>query len=203
MGGLLNIFHSIILWFSNRLNRKRLRGARIEVMAFVVTRSPEPSILMALSAYRDRWQPPQEGVNLQESMTDALHRCLETECSLMLPTDSRAKERLMHIRSIKYIGTVELPTERHGERLVADDAPGTIFESVRLKRKAYWMATVILSSRSDIAPVADGKEVVDVRWMSFPDAEKAIRTSNRPEKTELLIEAISKCRDDLIGGQAT
>lgn len=171
-------------------------------MAFLVTRNPEPSILLAQSVYHDMWMPPQEGVNLAESFPEALHRCLEVECGLDLPPDPKQLARHMYVRSYRFVGVVPLPAERQGERPVADDAPGTALEAVKLKCKAYWMATVLLRSQVDIVPRADGKEIVDLRWFSFEEAERQIRATNHPEKAELLLRALKLCRHDLLGGSS-
>lgn len=191
-----------LLWFSSKPNRLRVRGTRIEVMAFLVTRSPQPSILLGQSSYHDMWMPPQEGVNLSESFPQALHRCLEIECGLDLPIDPKSFARAMHVRSYRFIGIVDLPKERRGERPVADDAVGTALESVSLRRKAYWMATVILKDQSDITPSPDGKELIALRWFTFPDAEKIIRETNHLEKAELLTRALHACERDILGGMS-
>ena len=85
LDGLIDPGRRLLFWVSSKPNRLRVRGARIEVMAFLVTRNPEPSILLAQSVYHGMWMPPQEGVNLKESFAEALHRCLEVECGLDLP----------------------------------------------------------------------------------------------------------------------
>src|SRR5438874_2729162 len=107
------------LWLSNKPNRLRLRGARIEVIAMLLCRNPSPSILLGQSPYHNMWMPPQEGVRVKETFEEALIRCLETECGLMLPKDRTDLSRLLHIRTIRFLGTVDLPKERQGERPVA------------------------------------------------------------------------------------
>jgi ADP-ribose pyrophosphatase YjhB (NUDIX family) len=169
-------------------------------MAFIVTREVELSILLAQSPYHGMWMPPQEGVRLSESFPEALRRCLEVECGLDLPGDPKSLARYFHVRSYRFMGVLELPPERHGERLVADDAVGTALESVTLKRKAYWMATVVVGSPSDIAPEPDGKEIVNLRWFPFRDASEVISTTNHEPKAALLVRSLEACRRDLQGG---
>lgn len=200
LDSLLDPARRILYWISSKPNRLRVRGARIEVMAFVVTRNPEPAILLAQSVYQSVWMPPQEGVNLRESFVEALHRCLEVECGIDLPSDPKQLARHMYVRSYRFVGMVPLPPGRQGQRPVADDAPGTALEAVKLRRKAYWMATVLLRSQSDIAPKADGKEIVDLRWFSLEDAAEMIRTTNPPDKADLLLRALNLCGQDLRGG---
>jgi len=200
-----NIFDSsqkIFHWFSSKPNRLRLKGARIEVMAFVICREPQLLILLGKSPYHNMWMPPQEGVNLSENHEQALKRCLTVECKLDLPEDPKSFSRLMHIRSYRYMGAVDLPSDRRGERPVADDAIGTAFESVRLKKKAYWMATILIKSKDDISPQPDGKELIDLKWFSFPDAKKLIRETNHPEKATLLLKSFDFCLSDICGGMS-
>ena len=182
---------------SSRPKRLRLRGARIEIMAFIVCENPELSILLGQSKYHKMWMPPQEGVKLSESFKDALYRCLEIECGLDLPETQKALDRMFHVRSIRYFGTLDLPQGRHGERLVADDALGTALESIVLKRKAYWMATILITTRRDIAPRANGKELLDLKWFTFEEARDMIKAKNRPEKANLLVKCLDACERDL------
>ena len=185
------------VWLSSRPNRLRLRGSRVEVMAFILCEYPELSILLGQSKYHKMWMPPQEGVKLAESFEEALYRCLGVECGLDLPESPKALARALHVRSIRYVGTLDLQEERHGERLVADDALGTALESIVLKRKAYWMATILVAARQDIAPRADGKELLDLKWFTLEEAHDVIQKTNHPEKGELLAKCLTACKRDL------
>jgi ADP-ribose pyrophosphatase YjhB (NUDIX family) len=189
----------IFMWMSSDANRLRMRGARIEVIVFLMSRNPEPRILLGRSPYHGIWMPPQEGVNLKEGFDDALRRCLEVECGLELPVDSREFERTYHVRSIRFAGVVELPAERWGERPVARDAVGTPLERVSLKRKAYWMASVLIGDPDGINPVPDGKELLELRWFNLDDAHKIIQETNHAEKAALLRNCLTACADDLFG----
>jgi ADP-ribose pyrophosphatase YjhB (NUDIX family) len=188
------------LWLSSRANRLRLRGTRVEVMAFIVCECPERSILLGQSKYDKMWMPPQEGVRLAESFEEALYRCLEVECGLDLPETAKGVARALHVRSIRHMGVLDLPQDRHGERLVAHDALGTALESIVLKRKGYWMATVLVVAREDIAPRADGKELLDLKWFTFEEARDVILETNRPEKAEFLAKCLNVCEGDLKAG---
>src|SRR6059036_2640269 len=101
-------------WLSSRANRARIRGARVEVIACVLCRNPEPAILLGQSPYHGMWMPPQEGVNLRETFQQALHRCLKVECGIDMPISDKQNSRKFHLRSIRYIGQVPLPKGRHG-----------------------------------------------------------------------------------------
>jgi ADP-ribose pyrophosphatase YjhB (NUDIX family) len=186
-------------WMSSKANRARARGARVEVIACLICRTPEPSILLAQSPYHNMWMPPQEGVNLKETFQQALRRCLQTECGINMPVNPAHASKKLHFRSIRYVGEIPLPAERRGERPVADGALGTWLESVTLRRKAYWMASIIVAERSDISPKADGREVVDFAWYTLPEARTVINQTNHGDKAELLMQVIDACDRDLRG----
>jgi len=188
-GELFGLVQRTILWLSNRPNRLRMRGARIEVVAVVLTREPVPSVLLGRSRY-NTWILPQEGVNLKETFEKALYRCLRVECGLNVPVGSDEREREFFVRSIQYKGMLDQPKERWGERLVADDCSGTPLESVKMWRKAYWVGIVLVRSQDRASPKPDGNEMIELRWCELEEAERLIRDSNRAEKCALLTEAI-------------
>ena len=64
------------------------------------------------------------------------------------------------------------------------------------------MATVLIGSQADISPVADGRELLELRWFTFPDAKEIIRTSNDKEKADLLISSLEVCLADISGHQS-
>lgn len=203
MDKLIELGSSIAPWFFDRTKRYRMRGARIQVIAFVVCREPEHAVLLGQSPYHGIWMPPQEGVDIKEGLKDALLRCLEVECGLDLPSEERTLKRTFHCRGFRYVGSIDLPRGRRGERPVADDAVGTALEGVVLKRKAYWMATVIIGSRDAITPKADGKELLDLRWFPLSHARQAILETNHPEKASLLDKCLDWCKRDLEGATKT
>ncbi len=197
--GLIQALIHPVRWIANGANRWRLRGARIEVIACVLCRNPTHSILLAKSPFHGIWSPPQEGVNLKETPEQALHRCLRVECGINLPVNPSHKSRALHFRSIKYVGHVPLTKERIGERPIADDVYGTWMESIKLRRKAYWMATILIAEQTDISPKPDGKEVLDFAWYSIPDARQIINETNRPGKARLLSRLLDACSQDMNG----
>lgn len=201
--GLLMTLGHPIHWLSSRANRWRLRGARIEVIACILCRNPTPSILLGQSPYHDMWMPPQEGVNFRETFQQALVRCLKDECGLSLPINPSQASRKLHFRSTRYIGQLLLPSERHGERPIADDVLGTWLESVTLKRKAYWMTTVLVSEQTDISPKPDGRELLSLEWHSFEHARTLILQTNHSDKAQLLLKLLDACERDLCGATRT
>ncbi|MFP3613528.1 NUDIX domain-containing protein [Paraburkholderia sp. SIMBA_050] len=203
MSGLIrSILTSLIRpmrWLSSKANRARLTGARVEVIACMVCRLPEPSILLAQSPYHNMWMPPQEGVNLKETFQQALRRCLQVECGINMPVNPARAAKAFQVRSIRYIGKVPLPKERRGERPIADDIHGTWLESVTLRQKAYWMATIVVSNQSDLSPKADGKELLDFAWYTLPEARRVIAETNHAQKARLLLQVVDACERDLRG----
>ena len=196
---LLDVMLHPATWLGDRANRVRLFGGRVQIIALVLTRDPEAMVLLGKSPYHDMWMPPQEGVNLNEKFPQALRRCLEVECGLSLPPGDLDYSKLIHVRSTRYMGAIDLPPERHGERPVADDVLGTPLEHVKLKKKAYWVATVIVKSTSDISPIPDGKELKELKWFSLSEARDVIvRTNHRP-KANLLLRCLDQAKRDLYG----
>lgn len=188
-----------LLWFSNPANRSRLKGARVEVVAFLIAREPNSSVVLAESAYDSAWMPPQEGVRLKESFEEAFYRCVQDECCINVPPDPRERGRLFYFRHIEYLGILDLPRERWGERLVADDAADTPLSQIQLRKKAYWAAIAILKATSDMIPKPDGKEIVNVGWFEFHRAREVIQKTNRAEKSRIILKGLDICQKHLRG----
>ena len=172
------------------------------MIAMILAKKPQPTVLLGKSPYHDMWMPPQEGVGLRESFEDALRRCMEVECNLELPKEPTLLSRLMHVRSIRFAGVLDLPSARWGERPVADDAAGSALEHVKLRRKAYWLATVLIESEANLSARPDGKELVDLKWFSLEDARQAVLQTNHPDKTYLLMRCFDAAWSDLYGSTA-
>jgi len=168
-------------------------------MAFIVCRKPQPSILLGQSPYYGTWMAPQEGVQLKETFEEALRRCLEVECGCNLLSGKSKQSRKSYLRSIRYMGRLPLPKSRVGERPIADDAIGTWLEPVRLRSKAYWMASIWIDHQSNAVFKADGKELVDLKWFTFEAARLAIRETNHLNKGRLLLTSLDACERDFMG----
>ena len=185
------------MWLTSKANRLRIQGARVELIAFIVTRSPTPAVLLVESVYGKTWMPPQEGVYLSESFTDAFYRCVHDECGIKLPSEVNERRKLFHMRHIEYLDVLELPRDRWGERHVADDAVDTPLSNIKLKKKAYWAAIAIVRETSDITPIADGREVDNVSWFALDKARELIQTTNRAEKAALILKGLDLCQKHL------
>lgn len=173
--------------FGTRPDRLRLSGCRIQVILSIrVNNKNRSEFLLVKSGISDTWGLPQEGVNSNEDFPDAVKRCLSVECGISLDSMSDVDfERIFNIRKISHIGILELPRERQDERLVTDHAAGTIHEKIKLKRKAYWVANITVSKKSNIKVIPDNNEVVDYKWMRLNEAELLIDSTNRKEKSDL------------------
>jgi ADP-ribose pyrophosphatase YjhB (NUDIX family) len=188
------------LWLTSRANRQRLRGARVEIMAVVLCKHPEPSVFLVRSVYDACWMPPQEGVNLKESLLDALARGLWEECAVKL-LDGEGKCRSeFYIRDIRYEGTLELPFERWGERGVAGNVGDGPFSHVFLKRKAYWSAFIIVDEQENLQSRPNLREIDSANWVSFSEVGALIE-SNREEKRELITNVLRRGLQHLIGAR--
>lgn len=201
MKELINFLLHPIIWLSSPTNRARLSGARIEVIALIACREPEPAVLLGQSHFHGLWMPPQEGVNVNETFFQALRRCLEVEFGLDLPATDKEFSRVLHVRSIRYIGSLQLPSNRQNERPIADDALGTPLEHVRLKKKAYWLAIVLVANRSQIQVTPDGKEITDLRWFSLSESRNIILKTNSEDKAALLMKCLDACEQALHGAR--
>lgn len=189
----------IVTWLSSRVNRLRLQGARIEVMAFVVSRNPTCSVLLVQVPYGNIYMPPQEGVCIRESFQDAFFRCVQDECGINVPLEPNARRRLFYLRHIEYLGVTALPRDRWGERHVADDAADTPLGHVQLKKKAYWAQIAVVKTTSDIEPKPDGREIVNAGWFEFEKARELVQSTNRPEKAALVLKGLALCERHLCG----
>lgn len=178
-------------FLSSHLNRLRLRGARVEVIAYIVARSPKPSILLVQSVYGSTIMPPQEGVLLSEDCQSAFYRCLHEELGIDLPPNHR---RLLHVRTIKYLGTLDLPQSRRGERLVADDADCTPFAAIKLTKKAYFAVIGIVRDVADLSLDPNGVEIVAADWYDFNEARQVVQDTNRPEKATVILQGLELCQ---------
>jgi len=176
-----------------------MRGSRIEIIALILTRLPNPSVLLGQSPYHKMWMPPQEGVNQNESFISALRRCLRNECGLPMSEGEETLGPEFYLRSIRFVNVIPLPPERQGERLVADNVAGTPLENVILKSKAYWLATILVKDRETIVPKADGSELLAIKWFSLEEAEREIKETNHSDKAELLRKCLQDCQKDLFG----
>ena len=198
MDAFVEMFQKLGMWFGSRPNRLRLKGARIEVIALIIAKKPEPSILLGQSHYHV-WMPPQEGVRIRETMADALHRCLREECGVDVPEDEAARRRMFYTRSFRYIDMLDLAEDRVETRPVADDAVGTPLENVPLRRKAYWLATILVRDRGDLAVKPDGTEMEKLQWFTPNAARNIVEKMNHPPKAQLLAKCIDLAMRDFKG----
>jgi ADP-ribose pyrophosphatase YjhB (NUDIX family) len=180
-----------MLWLSGRANRRRLAGARVEIVGLLMVRQPAPSILLAKSVYDGCWMPPQEGVNFRESFLSALARGLAEECSLeLLDPDGRVRHDVT-LRDISYLGTLKLPPERCGERSIAGNVGDSPLSQIRMTKKAYWGAFLLADGREALTVRPNRREITELCWMTFDQAAVAVR-GNRPEKRAFLLTALRR-----------
>ena len=119
MKEVLHWFAVPALWLTSRTNRQRLGGARVEAVVVLMRKTPQTSVLLVRSVYDKCWMFPQEGVLLKEQLLAAADRGLGEECGLnIIDSNGKLKPKL-HVRDVRYVGSLELPKERWGERAVA------------------------------------------------------------------------------------
>lgn len=189
-----------LVWVSSRTNRMRLAGARVEIVPLVMSRKPEPCILLVQSHYENAWMPPQEGVNFGETLAAALMRGLWEECGLQVADENGLLLPTIYIRHIEYIDTLVLPRERWGERSVAGNVEDSFFSHIKMKKKAYWAAYVIVADSVTHSPTPNLNEIVEARWVPLDDVP-GLLASNRPEKRAMLMDIIHRGIHQLVGSQ--
>jgi hypothetical protein len=189
-----------LLWLSSRPNRKRLGGARVEIIGMVMCAQPAPQILMVKSVYDNCWMPPQEGVNLREPLVDALARGLSEECNFSINESDGTLKSDYYLRDVEYVDTLWLPPERWGERAVAGNVVDTPFSHIVLRKKAYWVAYLIVGDVRVVRTRPNLREVVDVVWMSADEAATAMQ-ANRDDKAALLARCLQKGMQHLLGAE--
>ena len=187
---ILKVFGPVYAFVSSSFNRYRLRGFRVQIICAVISQSDINEILLVKSRYENAWMPPQEGVNQDEEMSDAIWRCLSVECGINIPDDKTTRDRKFHVRYQKFVGALKLPNDRDDNRHVVDNAAGTIFENIPMTGKAYWVATILLNDKESVNLKPNGVEVVEAKWIEISQALNMIDESNRVEKANLLTGAI-------------
>jgi ADP-ribose pyrophosphatase YjhB (NUDIX family) len=188
------------LWLTSRTNRQRLGGARVEAIVVLMRKTPQ-TVLLVRSVYDKCWMFPQEGVLLKEDLLAAADRGLREECGLeLLNTDGKLKPKL-HVRDLRYIGSLELPKERWGERAVAGNVGDGPMSQIVLKKKAYWAVFVLLEEPGPI-PLPNEVEVDIAKWCTLNEAAELVR-SNRPGKQALLMRILRIGMQHLVGARAS
>lgn len=199
---LLRWFSVPLLWLSGRANRKRLFGARVEIVAMVMSARPTPRLLMARSVYNNCWMPPQEGVNIKESFFEALARGLSEECNIKILEHNGTLRSDFYLRDIRYVGTLRLPPGRWGERSVAGDVSEGLLSHVRMTKKAYWAAYIIIGETHTIRARPNCREINELKWMTFDEASTVIQ-ENRDEKAVLLMGCLRTGMQHVVGDSLT
>ena len=157
----------LILKLTDKQNRYRFDGARIEVITCVITNKPEKSILLIESIRGNSWLPPQEGVEPNEMFGDAALRCLNEECNLKLPEKKSDIPQMLNHRKDEFIGILDLPESRHGEREVVKNSQNTYYRNIIMRKKAYWSSIFIVASQDALKLTPNETEIVNLAWFSL------------------------------------
>ncbi len=198
---ILKLVGPLFAFVSSSFNRYRLKGFRVQIICAVISDSGDGEMLLVKSRYENAWMLPQEGVNQNEDLEDAIWRCLSAECGIDIPDDKIVRNRRFHVRGRKFVGALKLPSRRHGNRQVVDNAAGTAYERIKMIGKAYWIAAILVGDKSELHVSPNQIEVVETNWTSVSHAMNLIESSNRPEKAALLTDAIRMLKRELhLGG---
>lgn len=180
-----DLFNLALKYFGKKTDRMRFRGYRIQVIVVVSTTGEEPKLLITRSGFGSVWSFPQEGVEPNETFDAAAIRCLVEECGYNKDTKNK-----LHLRNISFLGSVNLPERRWGERSVVQDAAGGLYDNVVMDKKAYWVARYFVSESSISLFSPDNIEVLELEWAKKGDAIERIRGSVDPSKAEMLIASL-------------
>jgi putative (di)nucleoside polyphosphate hydrolase len=174
----LELVKLLFKWLFDRKSRLILAGYRPEVVCIVKgTGESERYLLIQAQAQPSIWAPPQEGVNLHETLEDAATRCLNTELGF--------KESEIQFRKSVWIGKRILPSDRWDER----DLPYSLRRLSKQRRmvgKGYFAALFI--ANSDVQIKHNVAEISDWEWVSPSEFMTRIRES-APEKADILEKA--------------
>ncbi|MBE9127475.1 MULTISPECIES: NUDIX domain-containing protein [unclassified Coleofasciculus] len=165
-------------WIFNRKYRLHLTGFRPEVICFIQSTDSEKNhLLVQPQSDRSIWMPPQEGMDLEETLKASSMRCLNTELGL---TESEVQFR----RSI-WVGKRLFPSYRKDERDLSYSLRGWVDKN-RMIGKAYFAALIIVDSQAVIQP--NPAEIYQYQWVSASKFLQQIKT-NPPEKQKILCQA--------------
>lgn len=171
--------------FFDRKIRLQLMGYRPEVICFVRSSNHDDRHLMITpGGDHSVWIPPQEGIEMNESVEQAALRCLEVELGL-------SKSEVHYRRSI-WVGKRFLPPTRWGERDLQYSLRGLLGDSPMVG-KAYYAALLIANTDATIQ--SNSAEIYRWEWVDKEEFQSRIKT-NHPSKVEILRSAWSQ----IVGG---
>lgn len=149
----------------DRPMRCRLVGLRPVVICLLQASNDTGRFLFVNPAEKPfSLMPPQEGVEPNESIEQAVERGLNIELGIA--------EKDMHYRRSVWIGSKVIP-ERHGERDIA-------FSPVKMRGKAYYAALVKIPD--DVAIRLNGAEIAGSQWVSIEEIRLALENNSDRKK---------------------
>lgn len=153
----------------DRSARKRFVGLRPVALCIVQSHRRDPSrfLMIRPTANEDVWVPPQEGIEVGETVDLAAMRCMRDELGLPV-------EKLQYRKSA-YVGDRLLP-DRIGDRDLR-------YAICRMRGKAYFAALVIADS--DAPLTANPAEVAQHRWLSLEEVSELV-ACEQVDKRELV-----------------
>ena len=143
--------------FFNRGIRCHVLGYRPEVICVVqaINADDRDFLIIRPALNPSIWIFPQEGIEIDESISQAVTRCLNVELGI--------HESNMQFRRSTWLGRKRLPPDRHGERDLRYSLT-KLFTRKDMIGKAYFAAQVYVPR--DIKITINKAEVVDYRWVN-------------------------------------
>jgi ADP-ribose pyrophosphatase YjhB (NUDIX family) len=174
----LELLRILLKWVVDRSSRLVLQGYRPEVICLIRgTDVVGKYLLVSSRAHQVGWAPPQEGLELNESIEDAVKRCLLNELGL--------EESSIQFRKSAWIGKRILHHDRWGERDLRYSLRGLIGQE-QMIGKGYFAALVIVDSNATIT--ANPAEISDWAWFEPQQYAEQVATTP-PDKAEILRKA--------------
>ncbi len=145
----------------DRPTRKRLWGFRPVVICLIQGVGDKDKFLFICPAAKPTaWMAPQEGIEPDESLENAVHRGLKAELGI--------PENQLQFRRSCWLGDKKIPEQR-GERDVKNSL-------VKMRGKAYYAALVKVSTEADITN--NPAEVAKFKWLTIDEIEKNLPTNS-------------------------
>ena len=157
----------------DRVLRQRLIGMRPVVMCLIQSTEGDRYLFIRPSQSPDAWMPPQEGIEVADSIETAAMRCLRAELGV--------EENKIHYRRSTWLGARVIP-EQQGERDIEHSL-------LPMRGKAYWAALIKMPEANEIE--MNPAEIAGFEWLSLQQVNERLDT-NHDRKQHLIRQAFAQ-----------
>ena len=170
---MLDWLHVLAKAIKDRPMRQRLIGMRPVVMCLIQSTDNERYLFIRPTHRPDAWMPPQEGIEVDESLEAAATRGLHAELGV--------EENKIHYRRSTWLGSRITP-EQQGERDIE-------YSLLPMRGKAYWAALIKMPEGNEIT--INEAEIAGHEWLSLSDVRERL-DSNHQRKQQLIQQAFAQ-----------